>query len=151
MAGIIMEKKVKIQINSTQDLVEGESDVIEFEEEGIFYIKNDIYYLVYKNQAEGLDGARTIVKIDPGQDQIIILRSKPAKMEQTFRKDETLEGSYSTQYGNLRIKNKTEVLEYNLNQTGGKINLVYDLFINNQKYTKNKLKISYQDFGVESC
>ena len=145
-----MEKKVNIKIKSTQNLIEGGSDVVKFEDKGIFYVKNDIYYLVYENHAEGIDGARTIVKIDPEREQIVILRSKPAKMEQTFRKNETLHASYTTQYGKLNLKNKTEVMEYNIDKNSGKINLVYDLYINDQKYTKNKLKISYQVPGLQS-
>ncbi|MFW5980433.1 MAG: DUF1934 domain-containing protein [Halanaerobiaceae bacterium] len=138
-----MSQKVKIKIKNVQKMNNGKKDLIENIVKGIFYIKKDIYYLVYQDYSEGMDGAETIIKVDPAADKIFIIRGKPARMRQTFTRNSINKGKYHTRYGKFDIKNRTNFMEYKMGKKQGRIELAYDLFLNQKKHASNKLIITY--------
>ena len=148
-----MKQKIEITVKNnqlTEENRENTTSKINSRETGYFYRKNKFYYLVYNDHSEGLDGARTIVRIDPEIEEILLMRKSPAKMKQTFISGQKTEGIYETQYGKLNIKNRTNHLDFNISEKKGKIIINYDLYINGKLSNKNKLKILYREIETDN-
>ena len=73
-----MKYEVNIEIKNKQNVEGAETDFLTNSSEGFFYIKNNIYYLIYNDYSEGIEGAKTTLKIDPEENRILLMRAKPA-------------------------------------------------------------------------
>lgn len=79
----------------------------------------------------------------------LILRSGAVKMRMTFRKNQTMPGSYQSPYGTMQAEAITKQLEhsFHLHTNEGNLNLLYDLNIQGTKAGTYHLKISYKEEG----
>ncbi|ADQ13854.1 DUF1934 domain-containing protein [Halanaerobium hydrogeniformans] len=139
-----MNKKVLIKLENRQDYVgEQAATNIKSEFKGELYIKKEKYYLSYNDHSEGLDGARTILKIDPKTERVLLLREEPAEMKQTFKKAQKIKGYFKTAYGKLELAVKTSHLKIDIEDSNGIIKIEYQLFLGGELSSQHKLKLSY--------
>lgn len=144
-----MKQKVTIKIKSRQDIVGAAIDQMENKEKGFLHKKRGIYYLVYKDHSEGLDGARTTLKIEPQKERVFLTREKPAVLKQIFQPGERKKGIYHTSTGRIQIKIKTELLEIEVSNGEGEICIIYNLYLNNNLTSKNRLEIYFEEKGID--
>jgi len=140
-----MSKNVSIKLENVQQIVdEEEKQQINNQYQGEFYIKNDKLYLSYKDNAEGIDGSQTIVKIDPERERVLLLRQEPAAMKQDFVCGEKQEGYFKTAYGEIKMAVKTKRLEMEISENTGMIRINYQVFLGGEFNAEHHLKIDYK-------
>lgn len=140
-----MSKSVSIKLENIQDFIENdEQDKIKNEYNGEFYIKNEKLYLSYEDDSEGMEGALTIVKIDPERERVLLLRQDPAAMKQDFLVGKKQDGYFKTPYGEIKIAVKTTELEIDINENTGIIKINYQLFLGGELNAEHRLKLNYK-------
>ncbi|MFW5856011.1 MAG: DUF1934 domain-containing protein [Bacillota bacterium] len=144
-----MSEKVKINIVNRQKTAEGDTDCLKQQVEGTLYRKNSVYYLVYDEKSEGLEGVRTTLKIEPEVERFFLIRSKPLRYKQSFCKRERTTGQYQTVHGSIQTEIETDRLDFFLKENRGRIILEYKLYLAGEMTAYNKLEISYYTEGVE--
>ena len=144
-----MKFKVNIEVKNKQKIKFGEDDLIKNSSDGIFYIKDDVYYLVYEDFSEGIEGARTTLKIDPIEERVLLLRADPAAMKQNFCIGEKTRGYYQVDDSKLRLEVETTKINFDLLEDEGKIKIEYVLYLMGEKTSESSLKINYKKKGVE--
>ena len=140
-----MSKNVSIKLVNVQDLItDNDQETIKNEYDGEFYIKNEKLYLSYIDNGEGMDGARTVVKIDPELERVLLLRQDPAAMKQDFIVGKKQEGYFNTAYGEIKIAVKTTKLEIDIEDNTGIIKINYQLFLGGELHAEHRLKLNYK-------
>lgn len=144
-----MKYEVNIEIKNKQNLENAETDFLENSSEGIFYIKNDIYYLIYDDYSEGIQGARTTLKIEPEENRILLMRAKPAEMKQVFIEREKTKGFYQIENQKVSLEVETEDIQIELKELKGKIELEYTQYLMGEVIGEHSLKVNYKKKGAE--
>jgi uncharacterized beta-barrel protein YwiB (DUF1934 family) len=140
-----MSKNVSIKLENIQEIIDdNEQQQINNNYQGEFYIKNEKLYLSYEDDAEGMDGAQTIVKIDPEQERVLLLRHEPAAMKQDFICGKKQEGYFETVYGEIKMAVKTKRLEMEIGEDSGLIKINYQVFLGGELNAEHHLKINYK-------
>ncbi|MFN2340751.1 MAG: DUF1934 domain-containing protein [Halanaerobium sp.] len=140
-----MSKNVSIKLENIQQIIDDqEKQELNNNYQGEFYIKNDKLYLKYKDDAEGIDGAQTVVKIDPERERVLLLRQEPAAMKQDFICGKKQEGYFKTAYGEIKIAVKTKRLEMDISDNAGLIRINYQVFLGGELNAEHHLKIKYK-------
>ena len=140
-----MSKKCSIKLENLQKLTDDpEKQKINNQYRGEFYIKNEKLYLSYLDDAEGMDGSQTIVKIDPERERVLLLRQEPAAMKQDFRIGKKQEGYFKTAYGEIKMAVKTKRLEMEISDNSGLIRINYQVFLGGELNAEHHLKINYK-------
>ena len=140
-----MSKNVSIKLENIQEIIDdNDSQQINNQYQGEFYIKNEKLYLSYEDNAEGMDGARTIVKINPDQERVLLLRQDPAAMKQDFVIGKKQEGYFKTAYGEIKMAVKTKRLEMDISDNAGLIRINYQVFLGGELNAEHHLKINYK-------
>lgn len=138
-----MKAKRIVRVTGVQQNAEGEKSTIELFTEGVFYIKNGNYYIVYEeSEVSGMEGATTSLKIEDNK-KISMKRFGTSTTNFDFEKNKHFEASYMTMYGDLTINIITNTLNIEIDGDTGKgnIEIDYDLRILGDIKTSNKLKI----------
>lgn len=136
----LLKKKVLIKVIGTQTNEEGQTDTIELVTPGLFYQKNNSYYIVYQEtEISGISGVTTTIIAEA--DQVSINRIGGPGQKQIFKKGVFNVSYYATPYGVLEIGVLPTVVEVGLTDNGGSINLEYELQIAQEKMSFNKLQI----------
>lgn len=144
-----MKYEVNIEIKNKQNVEGAETDFLTNSSEGFFYIKNNIYYLIYDDYSEGIEGAKTTLKIDPEENRILLMRAKPAAMKQVFIEKEKTEGFYQVNEQEVSLEVETEDIQIELDELEGKIELEYTQYLMGEIIGKNSLEVNYKRKGVE--
>ncbi len=144
-----MKYEVDIEVKNKQKLKFDEQDFLKNNSEGFFYIKDNIYYLIYKDYSEGIKGARTTLKIDPVEKRILLLRSEPAEMKQIFSIGEKTKGFYKVEKKKLKLEVDTKNIQIELSDFQGKIEVEYSLYLMGEMIGDSSLEINYTKKGVE--
>ena len=144
-----MKQKIYLQIINKQKIAGGEDDILNSENEGVLYKKRGQYYLVYEDYSEGLEGARTSIKIDPSEERILLNRNHPAELKQIFKVGETTRGYYRIRSEKMELEIETNNIEYHLNEQSGNIKIEYKIYFGGKLATDNNLEINYTKKGVE--
>ena len=140
-----MSKNVAIKLENVQQIIDdNDQQQINNNYQGEFYIKNEKLYLSYEDDAEGMDQARTIVKIDPERERVLLLRHEPAAMKQDFVIGKKQEGYFKTAYGEIKIAVKTTNLEIDINDNTGIIKINYQVYLGGELNAEHRLKINYK-------
>ena len=139
MSGEAVELEV-INIQTQEE----DTDRLTYKGAGTLYHKKGKYYLIYEEEGEGLEGARTTVKIDPRQERVFLNRKGPAALNQEFVEGKVNHDSYQTDQGNLEIKTETKKLSIKAGKEQGKIKIKYDLYLAGGFFAANDLEITYQ-------
>lgn len=140
-----MSRNVSIKLENVQELIDDqEKQKINNQYQGEFYIKNDKLYLKYEDDAEGIEGAQTVVKIDPERERVLLLRQDPAAMKQDFVCGKKQEGYFKTDYGEIKMAVKTKKLEMEISDNAGLIRINYQVFLGGELNAEHHLKIIYK-------
>ncbi|RAK09842.1 uncharacterized beta-barrel protein YwiB (DUF1934 family) [Halanaerobium saccharolyticum] len=140
-----MSKNVSIKLENVQQLIDDqEKQRLNNQYQGEFYIKNEKLYLSYQDDAEGIEGARTVVKIDPERERVLLLRQEPAAMKQDFVIGKKQEGYFKTAYGEIKMAVKTKRLEMEISENAGLIRISYQVFLGGELNAEHHLKINYK-------
>jgi uncharacterized beta-barrel protein YwiB (DUF1934 family) len=140
-----MSKNVSIKLENVQQIIDDqEKQRLNNQYQGEFYIKNEKLYLSYQDDAEGMDGARTVVKIDPERERVLLLRHQPAAMKQDFVIGKKQEGYFKTAYGEIKMAVKTKRLEMEISENAGLIRINYQVFLGGELNAEHHLKINYK-------
>jgi len=143
-----MNQKVLIKLKNKQDFLENRnSEKIEKEYHGELYEKNQKYYLRYNEDSEGLEGIRTILKIDPKAERVLLMRHEPAEMKQDFKIGRKIEGYFNTEYGEIKTAVKTKHLKIEIKEKSGKIDIKYQLYLAGEISSEHSLKLSYENLN----
>lgn len=133
-----MEKDVIISIVSKQ--IGDEEEAIEVVSKGKFYKKQNSYYAVYnETEISGMDGTTTTLKIKRDKFTLIRMGSTNANMD--FKDKSTNVSLYNTPYGPLDLVIKTNKLDINVDDNGGKVFIDYNMSLSGQETLKNILNI----------
>ncbi|MFW6381665.1 MAG: DUF1934 domain-containing protein, partial [Bacillota bacterium] len=111
--------------------------------------KQGKYYLRYRDFSRGLEGVKTVIKIDPHQQRVFLLRSRPRQLRQVFRKNNRHQEYYQTPAGKLEMETETSGLEIKTNIDRGVINIDYRLYFNGSLNSRNNLYIIYSKKGAD--
>jgi uncharacterized beta-barrel protein YwiB (DUF1934 family) len=141
-----MNQKVLIKLENKQNFIDDiENEKIAKEYSGELYKKQKKYYLSYNENSEGIEGARTILKIDPTAQRVLLMRQKPAEMKQDFKIGKKIKGYFSTEYGNIKTAVKTNHLKIDIKEKSGKIHIKYQLYLGGELSSEHSLKLSYKN------
>ena len=140
-----MSENVSIKLENVQQIIEEqEKQQINNQYQGEFYIKNEKLYLSYQDDAEGIESSRTVVKIDPERERVLLLRHEPAAMKQEFVCGKKQEGYFKTAYGEIEMAVKTKRLEMEISENSGLIRINYQVFLGGELNAEHHLKIKYK-------
>ncbi|MBU7007331.1 DUF1934 domain-containing protein [Phosphitispora fastidiosa] len=139
-----MSKSVIISVTGTQTNEFGEVDVQELVTTGVYYEKKGTYFIIYsESEITGMPGTTTSVKAEP--QRVTLNRMGESQHKQVFETGMRNRGNYITPYGMMYmavIPSKVDVI---LTDSGGSINLEYELEVENQKISDNKLSLTVRE------
>ncbi|MCW2277509.1 DUF1934 domain-containing protein [Heliophilum fasciatum] len=139
-----MKKNVLVTIKGTQINDLGEADTMELFTEGLLFIRPDSYYIVYNESAmSGMEGSTTSLRIQT--DKVVLNRMGKAEMKQTFELGKLDEGMYVTPQGAIHLGIIPSRVHVDFGETGGAINLEYELQIGQQTVCNNSLLITVKE------
>ncbi|MFW6034655.1 MAG: DUF1934 domain-containing protein [Halothermotrichaceae bacterium] len=145
-----MKKKIGLNISNTQFFIDSEDiDNITYQSQGLLYLKNNKYYLIYNNNTQGFAGSRTKIKINYKGQKVSLLRDRPAQLRQFFEEGKKLKGFYQINAGKIKLETYTSEIDINIKKNKGDLFIKYSLFFNGQPTNKNQLKINWEIKGVE--
>lgn len=132
-------------------MVEDESDVTELFTQGLFYKKNDNYYITYdETETTGFDGSKTTLKVE-GNQKVTLMRSGKSKSHLIIENGERNVGHYGTDAGNMMIGVYTKEISSELTDAGGDIYFSYQLDINSTLISENEVYINVQEDSSVIC
>lgn len=139
-----MNKDVIISVKGTQLNEYGESDMQELITKGSYYLKKGAYFIIYnESELTGMSGTTTSVKAEP--DRVTLNRMGTSQQKQVFERGMRHDGNYITPYGVMYIAVIPSRVEVNLTDVGGSIDLEYELVIDNEKVSDNKLLLTVRE------
>lgn len=135
------KQEVLIDIKGTQVNEMGEEEVIEFSTIGRYYVKEQNYYIVYEEtKMTEMDGTTTSIKTE--KNRVTLNRMGEVEHRQVFEASKLNESYYCTSVSKMLMGVIPSIVEVNLTDEGGSINLEYELEIGREKISKNKLFIT---------
>jgi len=141
-----VQKKVTLQINGTQKYPEGHEDQQEVITGGMFYERNGVFYVVYKDcasESPGIEGSTTFLSVKEG---LVGLNRKGAvNNTQEFKKDVLNRSIYATCFGKMWLSVMPHLVECDLTVSGGRISLEYDLFVDDKLVSYNRLLLNIKE------
>jgi len=141
-----VQRKVTIQINGKQKYPEGHEDQQELIIKGMYYERNGVFYVVYKDcdsESTGLEGVTTFLSVKDG---LVGLNRKGAvDNRQEFKKGVLNRSIYSTCFGEIWLSVMPHLVECDLTVHGGRISLEYDLFVDDNLVSYNGLLLNIKE------
>ncbi len=139
-----MNKSVIISVTGTQVNEFGEVDVQELVTTGVYYEKKGAYFIIYnESEITGMPGTTTSVKAESRR--VTLNRMGESQHKQVFEAGLRNRGNYITPYGMMYIAVIPSKVDVSLTDSGGSINLEYELEIENQKISDNKLSLTVRE------
>ncbi|MGM0419874.1 MAG: DUF1934 domain-containing protein [Bacillota bacterium] len=140
-----MKHPINIQVVNKQTLFHGGKDQLEYCGEGHLYKKSNSFYLRYKeNNKKGETRASVTIKIDRNDPEVYIKRNGTSSFKQNFKAGESFQDFYYFSGERIELKTLTNELEFNRDDSGGEVYIVYKLFLGGQEIGLNKLVIDYK-------
>ena len=134
-------KKVMVKIKGTQGL-DGQKSVVEFLGEGTLKKDGDAYIISYSdNAAAGGEAIKTVLTAT-GDDSVVLERSGAIKSRLLIERGVRNNCFYSVPEGNLTLGIYGKEIENRLNESGGKIKMVYTLDADMRLISENTVEIS---------
>lgn len=135
-----MAKNVLVTVKSTRISPENEIEFIEAVYPGTLYLKNNSYYILYKETKQtGMENVSTSLKVEG--ERITIIRSGSVNMRQIFERGIVNRSLYQTNFGCLEMAVKPWYIEAHLTDLGGSIKLEYELELDGSSVGKTSLVI----------
>ncbi len=138
-----MKKKISLSVKSLQKVIGSEPHEIEVITDGLFYMKNEMHYIVYEeSELSGLEGHKTCLRI--GKNSVAMIRYGENEMRMTFEKDKRHITRYQTPVGILKMEYLTNNIVVDIGEEAGEIKINYDMSIRDLSEANNTLTISYK-------
>ena len=139
-----MSINVIISVKGTQVYEHGEADVQELITTGTYYSKDGAYFIMYtESEVTGMSGTTTFLRAEPAR--VILNRTGTSQQRQIFEIGLRHLGNYITLYGVMLMAVIPSEVEVNLTDIGGSINLEYELEVENQKISDNRLSLTVRE------
>ena len=123
-----MRKKVMLSICGRQKYMDQEPDVIELVTEGTMEYRDGGWDICYEEtELTGLAGVTTNFRVEP--DKIILTRTGKLHSQMVFQQGVNHDSLYQMEFGALMITVCASRIVAQLDQTGGMIDLIYDIEI----------------------
>jgi uncharacterized beta-barrel protein YwiB (DUF1934 family) len=136
-------RPILVRVRGTQVKGPGDEESIELVTEGRLYRRDCSYYILYQESClSGLEGTLTSLKIEPTR--VVLNRSGGTSQRQSFEEGVWHQSYYVTPYGILRVGVIPSRVDVDLTESGGSINLEYELQIEQEKVSDNRLLITVQ-------
>lgn len=134
-----MKKEVWLKIKGTQK-VDTEFDETEIYTQGLYYLKNDTFYITYKEtETTGFEGCTSVIKVKPNK--VSLVRQGNARTNMVIEERQRNVGYYSTPMGELIVGITGKNIENNLDENGGKVFFAYSLDVNSQFISENTITV----------
>jgi uncharacterized beta-barrel protein YwiB (DUF1934 family) len=132
-----------ITVDSKQEHLNEDAEVVNFITEGTYYKKENAYYITYAESAvTGLDGTTTTLKVSP--DSITLIRHGNVSSLMVFEKGRKHTSGYNTEFGMIEVGVIARKLNVEMNDNGGKFNLEYIIEVNNHVTSLTTLSVKVQ-------
>jgi uncharacterized beta-barrel protein YwiB (DUF1934 family) len=139
-----VHQRAIIQVIGTQTNSEGSDDVMEFTTLGTYHIRKGTYYIIYReSEVTGMEGVTTSLKIE--SDKVTLNRMGEANYKQIYQLGVLHRATYVTPQGSFYLGADTKEMEICLTEHGGHISLKYNLFIDEDFISQNKLRIMIKE------
>ena len=124
------ENLALIKIKNIQS-VGGEEQETELITEGKFYKKDDKFYIFYQEE-ESSETSACAVMIIIDKDRVTVSRKGDFGSKMNYCQGKSEDILYHTPYGNMNFGLKTLRLENNITESGGSLNITYNLSIDSE-------------------
>lgn len=132
-----MSKKAVITVKSN---ISVEEDSIEVITPGEFTILENGYKVEYEEtKLSGMEGTMTTMMINDDSFELIRCGSTETKM--VFSKNNQSISLYKTPYGTMSITIDTKKLSIDVDETGGKVQIIYTLLVEDQQKIETNLVV----------
>ena len=123
-----MKHNVVLSIRGKQNYGEQEPDVIELLTDGTMEYRNDGWDITYEeSDLTGLAGVTTTFRVEPKK--ITLTRTGRLQSQMVFQEGVFHESLYQMEFGAMLITVCASKIEYNLSTSGGSVDLVYGIDI----------------------
>lgn len=131
-----MDKDAIIRVSSIQN--NDEDECIEIVSPGSFFKEDDEYVATYEEtELSGLGDTLTTFKI--GENYFNLIREGDVNTNMEFKNGSSSSILYNTPHGGLSIKIKTNDVNIDINEAGGKVKVDYDVIIAKDQIINTKL------------
>ena len=136
-----MKKNVLLSIASTQQFEGCEPEHIDLMTEAKLYERNGKYYITYEEtELTGLEGTRTMVKMDGATVSMIRTGTYPSEL--LFAEDQRHVGLYQTEFGALTISTHTSRLDNTIGENGGVLEIEYTIEVDNSMVGHHRFRMT---------
>jgi uncharacterized beta-barrel protein YwiB (DUF1934 family) len=131
-----MDKDAIIRVSSIQN--DDEDECIEIVSPGSFFKEDDEYVATYEEtELSGLGDTLTTFRI--GENYFNLIREGDVNTNMEFKNGSSSSILYNTPHGGLSIKIKTNDVNIDMNEAGGKVKVDYDVIIAKDQIINTKL------------
>lgn len=139
-----MIKDVIINIKGVQG-IDDQTDTVELTTEGRFGIKDGKYFLSYE-EGQLIENGQVKTHIYINSPNSVVLQRKGAvESRMEIEKDKRNSCFYLTQVGELSLEIYGEKLDIDLNESGGKIDMVYTIDSDLRLVSRNQVEITVKE------
>lgn len=144
-----LKKDVLISISGTIfDSGEAVEPMI-FTTEGRLYKKSGQYFLRYdESELTGLAGTHTTIKAQP--DSVSVIRTGKYPSQLFFTVGQKQMAFYDTGYGDLTIVVNTRDIDVDMSDSGGVINVTYEIEVENTPAYINRLQVKVEEKRIKA-
>lgn len=141
-----MRKKVTIYLHGKQKYPEGHEDQQELTVEGIFYERKGVFYVLYiEAEHDSMEQEKVTTFLSIKEGAVTLTRKGAVDLSQEYREGIFNHSIYTTYQGKIRMSVMPHRVEYDLTVHGGRINLEYDLFFDNNLVSHNELLLNIKE------
>ncbi len=143
-----MEESVIISIKGNQASEDGQDEMVEFVTRGALrFAGEDEMYLSYEeSELTGLEGTQTTFHIRPGG--ITLMRTGNLSSHMVFEEGERHLSVYDTGLVELAVGVQTQLARADIGATGGSLELMYVVDIENSVVGTNRVQIAVKRQGA---
>lgn len=140
-------KNITLEIKAAIIQDKGQRQDIDMITEGTWHEKSGAIYITYdESEMSGMEGSRTLLKIE--DHQITLTRMGDHHSKMVFSKEESFNGLYHTPYGNFEMKIITAAIKNNLNYKTleGEILIKYEMILEAMSQSVNTLQLHVRPY-----
>lgn len=131
-----MKKNAVIKVVSVQDY--DKETQVEIVSKGFFTVGNDEFIATYdETELSGLGNTLTTFRI--GADYFGLTREGETNTNMYFKRGKNTSILYSTPYGDMNIKVRTNKVDIDVDEDGGNIRIDYDMVVGDKQVINTKL------------
>lgn len=135
------KKDVMISVSGRSNGADMAEDPVSFITEGRLYRKGKHYFVNYKESSlTGMEGTTTTLHVEDNKLSLVRTGKYPSTM--VFEKDGRHMTMYRTDYGTMTIVISTRSISSTLGDSGGVVDVLYDMEIENQPAYQHHLVVS---------